>query len=137
MDTAAFLGQPLTYVDRLRIRQPGTRSSLWAHTSMVAVSSGGMPHFRGLWSNILVEGKTWHNHDSWSLGENGERMTAKTDMYGGPGQCGVFRPLQGWLSMSTTRAGEGTLKVLPFLKESTAVHRPTSLLSRFSAHALL
>lgn len=35
-------------------------------------------------------------------------------------QCSVFRPWQGWTALSSTGAGEGTLRVLPFLKLSTA-----------------
>lgn len=53
-------------------------------------------------------------------------MTARTAMYNGPGQCSVFRPWQGWLSLSHTGPNEGTLRVLPNLKEATAyiVMRP-------------
>lgn len=115
------LAHPLNYVDRLRIRQPGdSKFALGAHIDGGGIERWECDEFRGLWHHILTEGAEWQLHDPWSLGLNGERMTAKTDMYGGPGQCGVFRPLQGWLSMSNTKAGEGTLKVLPFLKESTA-----------------
>lgn len=121
VDTTAVLGQPLNYCDRLRIRQPGdAKFALGAHIDGGGVERWECDNFRGLWSSILQEEGDWTKHDPWSLGANGERMTAKTDMYDGPGQCAVFRPLQGWLSMSTTRAGEGTLKVLPFLRESTA-----------------
>lgn len=35
-------------------------------------------------------------------------------------QCSVFRPWQGWTSMSTTRQNEGTLQVLPMLSLATA-----------------
>ncbi|GAC96212.1 hypothetical protein PHSY_003792 [Pseudozyma hubeiensis SY62] len=119
--TACSLGHPLNYVDRLRIRQPGdAKFALGAHIDGGGVERWECENFRGLWHHILTEAADWQSHDPWSLGTNGERMTAKTDMYEGPGQCGVFRPLQGWLSMSNTKAGEGTLKVLPFLKESTA-----------------
>lgn len=121
VDTLASLSHPLAYVDRLRIRQPGdSKFALGAHIDGGGVERWECPNFRGLWSSILSEGSDWTSHDPWSLGPHGERMTAQTDMYAGPGQCGVFRPLQGWLSMSHTRAGEGTLRVLPFLKASTA-----------------
>lgn len=121
VETACSLRNPLTYVDRLRIRQPGdAQFALGAHIDGGGVERWECPNFRGLWSHILSEGADWTLHDPWSLGAKGERMTANTDMYSGPGQCGVFRPLQGWLSMSHTHAGEGTLKVLPFLQESTA-----------------
>ena len=35
-------------------------------------------------------------------------------------QCSIFRPWQGWSSMSTTGPGEGTLRVAPMLKIATA-----------------
>lgn len=84
--------------------------------------------FRGCWSSILEPKKDshgalyldWQKHDSWSLGEKAERLGARTDMYNGAGACSVFRPLQGWLSMSSTGANEGTLRVLPILKAATA-----------------
>ncbi|SJX61813.1 uncharacterized protein SRS1_12797 [Sporisorium reilianum f. sp. reilianum] len=121
VERACSLDHPLTYVDRLRIRQPGdAKFALGPHIDGGGVERWECDQFRALWSSILREGEQWEAHDPWSLGAGGERMTAQTDMYAGPGQCGVFRPLQGWLSMSSTRAGEGTLKVLPFLRESTA-----------------
>lgn len=139
IETACSLSNPLNYVDRLRIRQPGdSKFALGAHIDGGGVERWECPNFLGLWSNIMAEGSSWEQHDPWSLGVKGERMTAQTDMYSGPGQCGVFRPLQGWLSLSHTRAGEGTLRVLPFLRESTAYiilrpfFTPISPLSSFS-----
>ncbi|EST07683.1 Protein of unknown function DUF1479 [Kalmanozyma brasiliensis GHG001] len=121
VERTCSLEHPLNYVDRLRIRQPGdAQFALGAHIDGGGVERWECGEFRALWDNITREGGQWESHDPWSLGARGERMTARTDMYDGPGQCGVFRPLQGWLSMSHTRRGEGTLKVLPFLKESTA-----------------
>jgi Protein of unknown function (DUF1479) len=35
-------------------------------------------------------------------------------------QCSIFRPWQGWTSMSATGPGEGTLRVAPLLKLATA-----------------
>lgn len=35
-------------------------------------------------------------------------------------QCTIFRPWQGWTALSDTRSSEGTLRVLPFVKLSTA-----------------
>ncbi|TKY87124.1 hypothetical protein EX895_003801 [Sporisorium graminicola] len=121
VERACSLAHPLAYVDRLRIRQPGdAQFALGPHIDGGGVERWECDQFRALWHHILADGAQWEAHDPWSLGAHGERMTARTDMYDGPGQCGVFRPLQGWLSMSSTRVGEGTLKVLPFLRESTA-----------------
>ena len=35
-------------------------------------------------------------------------------------QCTIFRTWQGWTSLSTTKTNEGTLRVVPFLKLSSA-----------------
>ena len=35
-------------------------------------------------------------------------------------QCSIFRPWQGWTSISSTGPGEGTLRVLPMLALSSA-----------------
>ena len=78
------------------------------------------PYFRAVWDHILSPPCHWQSHDPYSLGPSGERLLAKTDLYHGPGQCSVFRPFQGWLSMSHTQEKEGTLRVLPLLKETTA-----------------
>lgn len=120
-ELSVSLSHPITYADRLRIRTPGDAAfALGPHVDGGGVERWEDPTFRGVWKSILEGGSEWRNHDSWSLGAGAERLGAKTDMYEGPGQCGVFRPWQGWLSMSNTGANEGTLRVLPFLKESTA-----------------
>lgn len=119
------LSNPLSYCDRLRIRRPGDSTfALGPHIDGGGVERWEDDAFRGVWSNILkMDSKgeiDWKQYDSWSLGPNSERLEAETDMYGGAGACSVFRPLQGWLSMSSTGANEGTLQVLPFLQSATA-----------------
>ncbi|EPQ32237.1 uncharacterized protein PFL1_00434 [Pseudozyma flocculosa PF-1] len=120
-ELSVSLSNPLTYADRLRIRQPGdAQFALGPHVDGGGVERWECPTFRAVWDRILAGGRSWREHDPWSLGAAAERLGAQTDMYGGAGQCSVFRPLQGWLSMSSTRCNEGTLRVLPFLVESTA-----------------
>lgn len=115
----ADLETPLTYADRLRIRQPGdSKFALGAHIDGGGVERWEDDAFRSVWDGILQG--NWRTFDNWSLGSQGQRMTARGDMYNGPGQCSVFRPLQGWLSMSHTGPDEGTLRVLPNLREATA-----------------
>lgn len=118
----ADMTTPLTYADRLRIRQPGdSKFALGAHIDGGGVERWEDDAFRSVWDQILdPDHGSWPSFDNWSLGANGQRMTARGDMYNGPGQCSVFRPLQGWLSMSQTGPGEGTLRVLPNLREATA-----------------
>ncbi|CAO1638280.1 unnamed protein product [Sympodiomycopsis kandeliae] len=117
-DSMADLSQPLTYADRLRIRQPGdAQFALGAHIDGGGVERWEDPTFLSIWDQILKG--NWRDFDNWHLGSQGQRLRAKGDMYNGPGQCSVFRPLQGWLSMSNTGPNEGTLKILPNLKEVT------------------
>lgn len=117
---AVSLSNPLSYADRLRIRLPGdSKFALGPHIDGGGVEKWECPSFRGVFKSILQESE-WEKHDAWSLGTGAERISAQTDMYGGGGQCSVFRPWQGWLSLSETRANEGTLRVLPNLKEVSA-----------------
>lgn len=118
---AISLNNPVMYADRLRIRQPGdAKFALGPHIDGGGVERWEDPAFKSYWKRILEGRCDWREHDSWSLGDNGERLSANGDLYQGPGQCSVFRPFQGWLSMSHTRRNEGTLKVLPLLKEASA-----------------
>lgn len=120
------LNNPLTYCDRLRIRLPGDSAfALGPHIDGGGVERWEDATFRGVWSDILQLDKAtgnvnWTAHDSWSLGPLAQRLGAQTDMYNGAGACSVFRPLQGWLSMSSTGVNEGTLRVLPLLQSATA-----------------
>lgn len=110
------LSQPLTYCDRLRIRLPGdAKFALGPHVDGGSVERWEDPHYRSAYRAIL-QGH-WRDHDAWDIGG---RPLANMNLYDGPGSCGVFRALQGWTSLSTTRAGEGTLKVYPALKHGMA-----------------
>lgn len=60
---------------------------------------------------------SWQNYDPW---EFCGRAVAVTDLYNGAGASSMFRMFQGWLSMSHTGPGEGTLLVNPLLRLSTA-----------------
>jgi len=63
-----------------------------------------------------MEGK-WETYDGW-LADS--RLDAKMDLYATGSSCSCWRSMQGWLSLSHTRTGEGTLRLLPNLKASTA-----------------
>lgn len=103
--------------------------------------------FRSCFRGILAGGSDPHvRHDPWDLTP---RLDAKTDLYGGSGQCSVFRMFQGasislprsftssltafrgpgqflrcllagWTALSTTSPGEGTLQVFPDVNLATA-----------------
>ncbi|KAJ5657141.1 uncharacterized protein N7484_000790 [Penicillium longicatenatum] len=59
----------------------------------------------------------WEDWDDWAADF---RVNAKTDLYQTGISCSTWRSLQGWLSLSQTGTGEGSLRVLPSLKASVA-----------------
>ncbi|KAK7036527.1 hypothetical protein VNI00_011724 [Paramarasmius palmivorus] len=110
------LSTPISYFDRLRIRLPGdTVFTLGPHCDGGSIERWEDPTFRSCFKHIF-EG-TWRSHDSFDVTP---RLYAKQDLYNGASQCSIFRPWQGWLSISSTGPGEGTLRVFPALKLSTA-----------------
>ena len=110
--------QPLAYADRLRIRQPGDAGfALGPHIDGGSVERWE-PEGYGL-GNVykkIWEGK-WEEYNPW---ESSCRIPVISDLYKGGGACSMFRMFQGWLSMSHTGPGEGTLMVNPLLQLSTA-----------------
>ena len=61
----------------------------------------------------------WDEHDPF---EASSRLGVTSDLYSGAGACSMFRMYQGWLSLSSTGPGEGTLKVNPLFKLATAYY---------------
>ncbi|TLS22993.1 uncharacterized protein PpBr36_06571 [Pyricularia pennisetigena] len=119
-DQLINLSTPLSYADRLRIRQPGDASfALGPHQDGGSVERWerhgygvGKVYdevFKGNW-----DGATF---DMWDAGA---RIDARQNNYNGLGACSMFRALQGWLSMSHSGAYEGTLKVYPGVKLAVA-----------------
>ncbi|KAI1370836.1 DUF1479-domain-containing protein [Hypoxylon crocopeplum] len=112
------MSQPLSYADRLRIRQPGDATfALGPHIDGGSVERWELNGYGrgGVYSNIF-EG-SWEDYDPWDAST---RVPAIIDNYNGLGACSMFRMFQGWLSMSTTGPFEGTLMVNPAIKLSTA-----------------
>ncbi|RMD43477.1 hypothetical protein DV735_g1644, partial [Chaetothyriales sp. CBS 134920] len=107
---------PVTYADRLRIRKPGdAKFALGPHTDGGSVERWEDQEYSRVYSKIL-QGK-WEEYDPFDARH---RIGATMDMYNGGGACSMFRLFQGWLSMSSTGPGEGTLRVCPLLKHATA-----------------
>lgn len=107
---------PLTYSDRLRIRNPGdSKFTLGPHIDGGSLERWEDPEYSNVYAKIL-EGN-WEQYDPWDVRH---RLAAKMDMYNGAGACSMLRFFQGWLSMSDTAPGEGTLHVCPMLIQSTA-----------------
>ncbi|KAH7141330.1 hypothetical protein B0J13DRAFT_445926 [Dactylonectria estremocensis] len=110
--------QPITYVDRLRIRQPGDAGfALGPHIDGGSVERWEENGYgKGHVYDKVFEGQ-WEHFDPWELST---RLDANGDLYNGAGACTMFRMYQGWLSMSHTAPKEGTLLVNPLFALSTA-----------------
>ncbi|EMD32980.1 hypothetical protein CERSUDRAFT_57601 [Gelatoporia subvermispora B] len=116
--TSISLRTPVTYFDRLRIRPPGPSVfTLGPHIDGGSIERWEDVGFRACFRRILEGGDGWRAHDPFDAAP---RLSANQDLYNAPNQCSVFRPWQGWTSLSSTGPGEGTLRVLPFLQLSTA-----------------
>ncbi|KEF61574.1 uncharacterized protein A1O9_03142 [Exophiala aquamarina CBS 119918] len=107
---------PLSYADRFRIRRPGdAKFALGPHTDGGSVERWEDPEYSRVYQAIF-QGR-WERYDPFDARH---RITANMDLYNGAGACSMFRLFQGWLSMSSTGPGEGTLKVCPLLQHATA-----------------
>lgn len=116
-DARISLSQPLSYADRLRIRQPGDAAfALGPHIDGGGVERWekhgyGIAHtYDELWKGNVA------GYDPWDASK---RVDVVSDNYEGLGACSMFRMWQGWLSMSHAGPGEGTLLVNPMLKMAT------------------
>ncbi|KIL63988.1 hypothetical protein M378DRAFT_186857 [Amanita muscaria Koide BX008] len=118
------LSNPVSYFDRLRIRQPGDEQfTLGPHVDGGSVEHWEDPSFRACFSKILQGGSAWREHDPYDASP---RVNAKHDLYNVSNKCSIFRAWQGWTSMSNTGPNEGTLKVFPniLLGTSYLILRP-------------
>lgn len=107
---------PLTYADRLRIRQPGDSGfALGPHIDGGSLERWEDPEYASVYSSILTG--NWEMYDAFDARH---RVNANMDLYNGAGACSMFRLFQGWLSLSSTGPGEGTLKTYPLLKHATS-----------------
>ncbi|KAK4132718.1 DUF1479-domain-containing protein [Trichocladium antarcticum] len=111
------LRTPLAYADRLRIRQPGdAQFALGPHQDGGSVEQWEERGYgRGAVYDAVFRGQWERGYDAFDAGG---RMAAVTDLYGGLGACSMFRMFQGWLAMSRSGPGEGTLLVNPLVRES-------------------
>jgi len=112
------ISQPMTYADRLRIRQPGdAKFALGPHQDGGSVERWEREGYgRGRVYDTVFTGN-WESYDPWDASG---RVDAVNDLYNGLGACSMFRMFQGWLSMSHCGPSKGTLLVNPLLKLSTA-----------------
>jgi len=140
--TEISLTTPISYFDRLRIRQPGDATfTLGPHIDGGSFERWEDPGYRACFGKILQGGSRWREHDPFDATP---RIHAKQDLYNAPyvfvevgilhwtltvfllllfahrNQCSIFRPWQGWTSISSTGPKEGTLRVLPMLSLASA-----------------
>ncbi|THX06258.1 DUF1479-domain-containing protein [Aureobasidium pullulans] len=115
---ALFSDLPISYCDRLRMREPGdAKFALGPHVDggscerWEETGYGKGQVYKDIWQG------DWEKYDPW---ESSSRLPVESDLYQGAGACSAFRAAQGWLSMSHTSAFEGTLLVNPLLQLATA-----------------
>lgn len=105
----------VVYPDAFRIRPPGQSTSLNLHLDSGSIERWEDDIYRKMYEPIL-EGR-WEEWDPWRLDE---RAFAKTDLYSHletrPTATSAFRAMQGWLALSHTKSGEGTIRMLPNIK---------------------
>ncbi|KAK2467413.1 hypothetical protein APHAL10511_000648 [Amanita phalloides] len=114
-DPSSFvdLSNPISYFDRLRIRQPGdNKFALGPHVDGGSVEHWEDPEYRSCFKKILQGGSDWRSHDPFDASP---RINARHDLYNVSNKCSIFRAWQGWTSMSSTGPTQGTLKVFPNL----------------------
>lgn len=112
------LTEPLTYADRLRIRQPGDASfALGPHIDGGSVERWEPDGYgRGGVYDAVFDG-SWESYDPWDASG---RVDAVNNLHDGLGACSMFRMWQGWLSMSHCGPNQGTLLVNPLMHMATA-----------------
>ena len=89
--------------------------ALKAHLDSGSTERWEDPAYRSCYQAIF-DGD-WDKYDGWCADGH---LDAQTDLYHLGGNCSCWRSMQGWLSLSHTGTGEGTLRLLPSLKASTA-----------------
>ncbi|KAF2737129.1 DUF1479-domain-containing protein [Polyplosphaeria fusca] len=111
---------PISYADRLRMRLPGdAKFALGPHVDGGSVERWDERGYgRGGVYESIWKGE-WEKFDPW---EASCRLPVVSDLHQGVGACSAFRMFQGWLSLSTTSAFEGTLLVNPLLAKATAYY---------------
>ncbi|KDR75460.1 hypothetical protein GALMADRAFT_247897 [Galerina marginata CBS 339.88] len=116
--TEISLNTPITYFDRLRIRQPGdAKFALGPHIDGGSVERWEDKGLQRVFGKILEGGGQWKKHDPFNVSP---RIGARQDMYHASNACSIFRAWQGWTALSRTGPSEGTLRVLPMLSLASA-----------------
>ncbi|KAL3475234.1 hypothetical protein BJX99DRAFT_271174 [Aspergillus californicus] len=111
------LNTQVVYPDRFRIRYPSEDQeyTLNAHLDSGSIERWEDPEYRKIYARIFAG--EWETYDAW-LADH--RTDADMNIYNASTNCSCWRSMQGWLSLSHSNTGEGTLRLLPSLKASTA-----------------
>lgn len=110
--------QPLTYADRLRIRQPGdTNFALGPHMDGGSNERWEKGGYGDVYEDVF-KGQWEERYDAWDATSRVHAVYDTSDGSSASG-CSVFRMWQSWLSMSHVGPGEGTLLVNPMPKLAT------------------
>ncbi|RMZ87363.1 hypothetical protein DV736_g5415, partial [Chaetothyriales sp. CBS 134916] len=112
------LDTQFVYPDRIRIRPPSNdpgQFPLRPHLDSGGTERWEDEAYRQNYASIF-EGR-WQDWDGWAADD---RLNARSDLYANETSCSAWRSLQGWISLSHTKTGEGTLRLLPSLKASVA-----------------
>ena len=108
------LSKPVMYVDRFRRRPPMSKFPLPPHIDGGGAERWTDPEYRAVYRSIF--NGSLDLYDPW-LADH--RDTATMNSLGHANGATFFRGFQGWLSLSSSGPGSGTLKVLPNLQEVT------------------
>lgn len=104
----------VVYADRFRIRYPGKDYALRLHLDSGSIERWEDNGYRDVYREIFQG--DWESWDPWLIDR---RLYANQDLYklksANGSTCSTLRTYQGWLSLSDTKAGEGTIRFLPNL----------------------
>jgi len=104
----------LSYADRIRMREPqDTSFGLSPHLDSGSVERWLEPNYRKTYAPIL-RGQ-WEDFDPFDLSSR-----LAVEFIPSPAVCRVFRAFQGWTALTAQGEGDGTLQVIPFIKEATS-----------------
>jgi len=104
----------LSYADRIRMREPqDTTFGLSPHLDSGSIERWLEPNYRNTYNSILKG--NWEDYDPFELSSR-----LDVEFIPSPAICNVFRSFQGWTALTAQGKGDGTLQVVPFLKETTS-----------------
>ena len=104
----------LSYADRIRMREPqDTSFGLSPHLDSGSVERWLEPNYRKTYEPIFKG--NWEDYDPFDLSSRLE-----IEFIPSPAVCRVFRAFQGWTALTAQGEGDGTLQVIPFIKEATS-----------------